>query len=513
MRGLMLTSSRQHTHLKRRQRREFNRKSPIGSAMPKAPHKITSAILAILVGVEAIGIVDQALAPELATGGLNFQAITGNVFLLLAPFSPLLIVLILYSWIGRIIVWTVTRYDINGFLVNRFRFLSRISHFLPVSWDGKEVPLLQHPIAVLGIGMVSACALAYTPYRSDINPGGTPVGVDTPLYIQWVNQMLQRPIFDALGYAFSKASNGSRPLSLIFPYAIASLFGVQADVAVKFYPLFLAPLLVVASFLFVYLGLGDKRTAGLVGLMTAFSFQFTVGMWAGYYANWLALAESYLLLGMLLRFASSGSKTGFAGIVLFSLALLFTHPWTWDLMILLSIIFMIERSIRSHDFRRMRLIILIGIINVAADAIKSFVLGGYSGGRAGLDIATSSLGFSQLPAFSPNIVALFDQYYDGLMADALVLIFALLVIWRSSFGSNGFLRLLVWWVALASLPFPFLGSVLQTRIVYLLPIPVLASAAIIGIEKLGQGRVQRALILSLILLYCANYSLSSILHV
>src|SRR2546422_3609581 len=153
--------------------------------MPKVPRKITSAILAILVGIEAIAIVDQALAPELATGGLNFQAITGNVFLLLAPFSPLLIVLILYSWIGRIIVWTASRYDINGFLVSRFRFLSHISHSLPVSWDGKEVPLLQHPIAVLGIGMVSACALAYTPYRSDINPGGTPVGVDTPLYIQW----------------------------------------------------------------------------------------------------------------------------------------------------------------------------------------------------------------------------------------------------------------------------------------------------------------------------------------
>src|SRR3989442_9202269 len=513
MRGLMLTSSRQHTHLKRRQRREFNRKSPIGSAMPNAAHKITSAILAILGGVEAIAIVDQALAPELPTGRLDFQAITGNVFLSLAPLSPLLIVLILYSWIGRIIVWTARRYDINGFIVNRFRFLSRIYHSLPVSWDGTEVPLLQHPIAVLGIGMVSACALAYTPYRSDINPGGTPVGVDTPLYIQWVNQMLQRPIFDALGYAFSKASNGSRPLSLIFPYAMASLFGVRADVAVKFYPLFLAPLLVVASFMFVYLGHGDKRTAGLVGLMTAFSFQFTVGMWAGYYANWLALAESYVYLGILVRFSKSASKTSFIGISCLSVALLFTHPWTWDLMILLSIIFMIERSIRSHDLRRIRLIILIAIINAAADSIKSFALGGYGGGRAGLDIATSSLGFSQLLAFSPNVVALFFQYYDGLMADTLVLGLALLVIWRSSFASDGFQRLLVWWVALASLPFPFVGSVLQTRIVYLLPIPVLASAAVIGIEKLCQGRVQRALILSLILLYGANYSLSSILHV
>ena len=463
--------------------------------------------------VEVVSLVEQALQPDLAIGEFDLQGLPGAVFQALAPFSPLLIVLILYSWIGRIVLRVLRRYDINGSLANRFRFLSRISQSLPVSWDGKELPLLQRPIIVLGIGMASACALAYTPYRSDINSPGTPVGADTPLYIQWVNQMLQRPVFDGLAYAFTQASNGSRPLSLVVPYAVSSLFGVHADMAVKFYPLFLAPLLVVSSFLFVYLGLGDKRTASLVGLMTAFSFQFTVGMWAGYYANWLALAESYLLLGYLLRFTNSGSKGSFVGMVLLSLALLFTHPWTWDLMILLSIVFMIERFLRSHDFRPFRLAILFVAINVAFDSIKSFALGGYSGGRAGLDIATSSLGFSQLLAFWPNVVAIFVQYYDGLLADALVLGLALTVAWRSSGTSSGFSRLLVWWITLASLPFPFLGSVLQTRILYLLPIPVLASAAIIGIGKLGLGKRQRGLTLLVIVLYSANYSLGSMLHV
>jgi hypothetical protein len=324
--------------------------------------------------------------------------------------------------------------------------------------------------------------------------------------------MVQRPVFDSLTYAFTQASNGSRPVSLLVPYAVSSLFGVHGDVAVKFYPLFLAPLLVVSSFLFVYLGHGDKRVASLVGLMTAFSFQFTVGMWAGYYANWLALAESYLLLGFLLRLTSRGSKGSFVGLVLLSLALLFTHPWTWDLMILLSFIFMIERSLRSHDFRQIKLTILFVAINVAVDSIKSFTLGGYSGGRAGLDTVTSALGFSQLLTFWPDVVAVFFQHYDGLMADALVLGLALTVIWHS-FGANGeFSRLMVWWITVASLPFPFLGSLPQTRIVYLLPIPVLASAAIIRIGQPGLGRRQSGLILLLILLYEANYSLNAMVQ-
>src|SRR5207249_4599813 len=161
------------------------------------------------------------------------------------------------------------------------------------------------PFVLLAIGVVSSCLLAFTPYRPDVNPNALPVGIDAPEYIQWVSQMLQRPVPDALAYAFSQASRGSRPLSLLFPYAISNLFGVGADVSVKSYPLLLGPLLVLSSFLFVFLGHGDKRLAALAGLMTAFSFQLTVGIWAGYYANWLALAESYLLLGILLRFYKS----------------------------------------------------------------------------------------------------------------------------------------------------------------------------------------------------------------
>jgi len=436
-----------------------------------------------------------------------------TVFQALAPFSPLLIILILYSWVGRLISNLIKKLDSNRAVSGRFSFLSRLLDRFPMSWDGKNIPLLSSPVVILAIGMASSCFLAFTPYRPDVNPTGTPVGADTATYIQWVNQMLQRPFPDALAYAFSQASKGSRPLSLIFPYAMSSLFGVQGDFAIKFYPLFLAPLLVVSSFLFILLASGDKHTAGLVGLMTAFSFQFTVGMWAGYYANWLALAESYLLLGFLLRFTNSGSKGSFAGLVLLSLTLLFTHPWTWDLMILLSIIFMIERFLRSHDFRPFRLAILFVAINVVVDSIKSFAIGGYGGGRAGLDVATSSLGFSQLLAFWPGVVDLFVQNYDGLMADALVLGLALMVVWHSSGASDGFSRLLVWWIILASLPFPLLGSVLQTRIVYLLPIPVLASAAIIGIGKLGIGKRQRGLILLVVVLYGANYSLSSMLRV
>jgi len=461
------------------------------------------------VGVEIVSLAEQAIAPEFPTGGFNLQDVMTTVFQVLAPFSPLLIILILYSWVGRLISNQVNKLDSSRTLFGRFSFLSRFLDRFPVSWDGKNIPFLSSPFVVLAIGMASSCFLAFTPYRPDINPTGTPVGADTPTYIQWVNQMLQRPILDALAYAFSQASKGSRPLSLIFPYAMSSLFGVPGDAAMKFYPIFLAPLLVLSSFLFILLASGDKHTAGLVGLMTAFSFQFTIGMWAGYYANWLALAESYLYLGILMRFSKSRSKTDFVGISCLSVALLFTHPWTWDLVFLLSIVFMVERSLTSHDFRSIRWTTLLVAIDLVADSIKSFTLGGYGGGRAGVDIATSQLGFSQLTMFWPDVVQTFVENYSMLLADAVILGLATVAIWRFSGDRQGFARLVLFWVLLASLPFPFLGSILQSRIIYLLPLPVLASGAIIGIIRLGQGNSQKRMILLLIVLFGANYAMSA----
>ena len=475
----------------------------------RSPRTIVTGILVILVGIEAVSLIEQILAPDVTAREFSMQVVLSTIYQFLVPLSPVLILLIIYFWVGRLILRLLSRNGLSNSIYIRFHSISRFLERLPVSWDGQNVPLLGSPLAVLLVGMASACILAIMPYRPDVNPAGIPVGADTSAYIFWVNQMLQKSIPDGLVYAFRQASNGDRPLSLIIPYVMSGIFGVQSDATVKFYPLFLGPLLVVSTFLFVSLGFGDKHTAGLVGLMTAFSFQLTVGMWAGYYANWLALAESFLLMGFLLRWISLRSKRDFICTVSLSIVVLFTHPWTWDFMLLLSTSFMIERIVATHDFKLMRAAILFVAIGIAADSVKSFVVGGYGGGRAAVDIATTSIGLPQLVAFWPNVVATFVQYYSMLLADSVILGLAAIAMWRFSASDHDFARLVVLWVAMASLPFPFLGSLLQSRIIYLLPIPLLSTGAVLGLQRLGQGRTQQALILLVILLFSANHALSS----
>src|SRR5207245_4484658 len=80
-----------------------------------------------------------------------------------------------------------------------------------------------HPPLLLIIAMSVSALLGVLPYWPGLNPNGNIVGVDTPTYVNWTNQMLTKSFPQAVSYAFSQADSGFRPLLLIIFYSIASL--------------------------------------------------------------------------------------------------------------------------------------------------------------------------------------------------------------------------------------------------------------------------------------------------
>jgi hypothetical protein len=73
--------------------------------------------------------------------------------------------------------------------------------------------------------------------------------------------------------------------------------------------------------------------------------------------------------------------------------------------------------------------------------------------------------------------------------------------------------LLIVWVGVASLPFLFLDSYHQGRIIYDLPIPILMSSALIFLlPAIGTRSIHRpGIILLVLILTIANYALRGIL--
>ena len=464
--------------------------------------------LALLVIFEIIALGQLAAYPfSLYTVG-SFAWYQALVLQGLAPLSPLLLVLLLYAWLARLTLRVARKRSIR---VNKFiQFLSELMRTrLKQNSSPEQFIILRYPGLLLVIAMTVAGLLACFAYLPGLNPNGNPVGLDTPTYIDWTRQMLTRPVPQAISYAFSGADQGFRPLPLILFYSIASL-GVTPEQAVEFSPLILGPLLSLSVFVFVRAGSGENGTAAITALVASFSFDVTVGIWAGYLANWLAMIIAFFLLAGFFFFERSKRKTIIVPMILLSLALLLTHPWTWVLILATTLVFAITRS---RDQRR--LLTLSTIVLIASGIIVDFAKNQVAGGTTlAADLGTKApvFGISQFLMFWPNVFEALTVFYNGLLGNALLLGLSALpfVVIRFHGKMEG---MLACWVASASVPFALLNSFHQTRLIYDLPLPpLIAMGLLLIMSRAGGGNLRASLMLLVVLLFGANYALGAIVQ-
>src|SRR2546425_12572540 len=373
--------------------------------------------LALLIIFDTIALGQWVLPPfSLYTGG-SFVWYQAQMFRGLAALSPILLVLLLYAWLARLIL-NVGRKHSTG--------LDKFSRTLSEKVSGLDKPnspqakfiLLHYPRLLLILAMTATVLLGLFPYWPGLTPDGNIVGTDTPLYIEWTRQMLARPFPQAISYAFSGADSGFRPVPLILFYLIASL-GVRPEQVVEFSPVILGPLLSFSSFVFVRTGSGDKGTAAIAALVASFSFDVTVGIWAGYLANWLGMIIAFFFLAAFLLFEKSQRKTIVIPLIFLSLVMLLTHPWTWALILTTAFLFALTRPRDERKLLTTSAIVLIGV-GIIVDFAKNQVVG--SATLAG-DLGTKgpAFGISQLVKFWPNISVALNVFYDGVLGNVLLL--------------------------------------------------------------------------------------------
>jgi len=460
--------------------------------------------------VEAISAVEWATYPYFPDKSLVFARIDAGIFNALAPFSPTLLILLFYTWPVAVIGSLNNRYS------KRFRsYLSLLAKPIlqarpqVLSNSQAGITLTKHPRLLLLLAIAAALLLGVVPYRPDLNPSMTPVGVDAHFYIDALNQMLQRSPGSAISYALGNAWASSRPLLLV-PMYLMSLTGLASvNQTVEVLPAILGPLLTLSTFVLVRESSGSEPLAAIASMFSALSFNATVGMWAGFYANWLALSESFLFFATLLSFLRKNSRSSFVAMTLLSVGVLLTHPWTWLWVLTIGIIFTVALWRDAGKIIMARPLGLLLAINIVVDVARSL----FFGGPVATQDASASLaqsGIYQTLNFWPNIVGGLFSAYDGLLGNAVFLALSLITMIFLRF-TNRFERILTVWIVTGSLPLVFVSSLIQTRIVYDLPMPIMASAGLLLLVRpVRNNQVQSSLAVLLVLLLSANYALRAV---
>src|SRR3989441_3319097 len=466
-----------------------------------------TGLILLALSFQVLVLVILAFFPYVPDPG--FSSLDTNIYAFLAPLSTIFLLGLLYAWLIRLGTREARHYSrrfekLIQFFSEPFQTLVSPVKTRSLSDSARTFKILSHPRLLLAISLATSVLLALVPYRADLNPTGRLVGIDSPLYVTWINQMLARPFPQALEYSFVEGLDGSRPLLLVLLYAIASL-GVSPTQIIEYLPAILAPLLALSTYIFVRFGQGTKGLAGLTALFTPFSFYLTVGLWGGYYANMLALIFVFLFLTLLLTFSRSPTPRKYGLMFALSVALFLTHPWTWILIITACLVFAFSLWRETHLTIHLKSIAGIVIAGVALDVLKSTI---FATPTVAADLATKLPNSGQASSFWVNLVDGLLYTHSGLLGNWIILGVGLFACFALRFKDR-FERLVLLWVAIASIPFLILDSYNQTRIVYDLPIPVLmATAMLCFLPLIGNRKVRwPGIIILLILVTCANYAL------
>src|SRR3989442_3331310 len=200
-----------------------------------APTLVVLGLVAFEISIVAV-LVFFPYLPDPGLSNLNME-----VYLFLAPLSTVFLLALLCAWLVKLGTRAAVRRSVSfksflQFLSVPFRNLLSSLRSVSLSDSAGTFKILSRPRLMLTVSLVVSSLLAFVPYRPDLNPSGTLVGIDSLTYVGWINQMLQRPLLQALQYSFVEGLDGSRPLLLI-PLYLAASAGISPNLIIEYLPM------------------------------------------------------------------------------------------------------------------------------------------------------------------------------------------------------------------------------------------------------------------------------------
>lgn len=476
---------------------------------------VLASIITMLIPIELLSLSSWTVnafnyqAPFTTGLRWTFPSIDLQLFNVLYPLTPLLFFIFLYSWI-----WIPA----SRHVLSRVR--KNTNHpTIPTASTSDSKTLTRRSLALgLALSLALSVFIAYYPYIH--LPSSTLVGIDSIPYYDSLNGLMQKGPYAVL--------QSDRPLFNMLMYTLKYATPLAVQDVVRITPIIATLCLSLAVFWFVKVGTKNERLALLSSALSALSFQATVSMFAYSIANWLALAETFLLMALLLKSLQQYSLkyaalSGIAGI-----AVLLTHPYTWDILMVILISYLawavISKSQRKLETTPLTILLAANLLFYIIYNLTPLGKGVSSGEGTTLQSIAANISISNLLQLGNTLTSMVQMWAGGLFANPPLVILAIAGMLSMSSYSR-FNRMMLLWVAVPSLVLLTISPAqdeLYYRLVYLIPFQILAALGLQSIlNKLrdieqkfklnpAYSRLLNVLLVSLIMLFLLNYSLRSV---
>ncbi|RMF31916.1 MAG: hypothetical protein D6752_01180, partial [Candidatus Nitrosothermus koennekii] len=353
---------------------------------------------------------------------------------------------------------------------------------------------------LLILSIALAIILPIYPYIPTINSDASTVSVDEKYYLQWMEEM--NASNDIFRDAFSSISKGDRPLTLLLLYALEHV-GLY-DLTVRVIPIILSISLVIVTYYLIRAYTNNRYLASLSGLFSILSYHFVVGMYAGFFANWLALLTSYLAILALLKAWNANSMKWHTIFFIMLILTLLLHVYTWSYLVAtISLFIIISYILNRRLSSKMFIIIMLLVSSIVVDVTKMFYFHSAGGLERDIIIGSKSIGIEEYFKRWSNLSYTFNIMVGGFFTNSLLLLLSLVWIIKTDYR-DPFARVIMASIFISIIPMLFGNITMQTRFLYNMPLHIPAS--IITYSLMARGKALPILII----MHMLNYTFRSL---
>jgi hypothetical protein len=411
-----------------------------------------------------------------------------DMFVLLSRFSPIVMLLLIFSFPLKVIYSYI------------YENVSKISARIP---NASDLPVKVYTrisesefnhgqlLLIIGSSMALSMVIVLIPNTDHIQG---PIAEDTLMYVNWTEDLQSSAdAEELLQKGFVEIAGGDRPLPLFLIFLLSNSFALSKVTIIEFIlPMFLAPTLVLVTYYLTKELSPNILVALFICFITAISFQVVIGMYAGLFANWIALLPSYISLVYLLRFLKTSRRSNLLLFSVFLVILLLIHVYTWTIIMAFAFLFGIISWLRkAYPSELIKLVFIALFIIVAIDVARGLSTGSTFGLTRDLVLAQSTnFGFAHFDVKWSNLVHTTEVFKAGIFGNIILLSLAVYGVLLLKYRNVIDIFVLVF-VSIAILPFLFGDKIILSRVLYDIPfqIPVGLAMTNVLVSKYGKLKI------------------------
>jgi len=437
---------------------------------------------------------------------------SNELFLLLSSFSPIYIFLLISCVPVKVVfkeASTILKFNLKQDIGQQEKVLSNDHVPNNDSASNKEKKNNKGLSATIKIGflflaMLLAVIVVMIPQLPSINKDNQDIGVDTHYYRSWITEMAKSTSPSDFVYKsfIVQGQDGDRALSLIIMFLIYQLSGADLSDTIEYFPVILGPGIVLALYFLASELTRNEKISLIAAFLGTVSFHTLAGVYAGFYANWLALIVGYISIVFLFRYLRSGYRSDIVVFLALLFGVQFLHVYTWTLLTAVAAIFLLALLVihgRTENKRnknnknsggnfystnkRIICLLLFAIVpTILADFAKVAFTGSSGGLEQDLALAQTGLGIEQFDLRWEILDTTIHHSLGGVFSNFIILTLGLLWVLKSNIRETVNIFLMTF-LSAGLIPLFFGSWALQARVLYDIPFEIPAAIALYYLSK------------------------------